>query len=436
MTEVFGGSLAKQKTLAKEIIISGKGLMLAQTVTVTIKPSPENYGIVFRRIDLEGFPVLKACPENYQADLLRCTSIGQGSTKINSVEHLLSALGGMGIDNAQIDIDGPELPSLDGSSLPYVKCIMDVGIVEQNADKKFINLQSAITVEDGERRLVLLPSNHFRVTFIYDHPQLPTQVATFAITPETYVNEIAPSRSFCLASEVEMLKELGIGHGASYENVVVVGDDGSVSSDLRFVDEFVRHKILDLIGDFYLAGQLPKADVIAVRSGHELHAELVMSLVEAGLIDNFSAACSPVEAKDIYQILPHRFPMCMVDRVIEYENGKRAVGMKNLSFNEQFFHGHFPQEPVMPGVLQVEGLAQLAAWLILQEIGQGNQIGYFASINEAKFRKPVVPGDQLRLEVEVIRKRRSFVRVSGKTFVGSEVASEGDISIMLGSNPT
>ena len=143
-----------------------------------------------------------------------------------------------------------------------------------------------------------------------------------------------------------------------------------------------------------------------------------------------------MEAKDIYRILPHRFPMCMVDRVIEYEDGKRAVGIKNLSFNEQFFQGHFPQEPVMPGVLQVEGLAQLAAWLILQEIDQENQIGYFASINEAKFRKPVVPGDQLRLEVEVIRKRRSFVRVSGKTFVGAEVASEGDISIMLGSNLT
>ena len=232
-----------------------------------------------------------------------------------------------------------------------------------------------------------------------------------------------------------MLKELGIGRGASYENVVVVEDDGSVSSELRFSNEFVRHKILDLIGDFYLAGQLPKANVIAIKSGHELHAELVMSLAKAKLIDN-NTVHELVEAKDIYRILPHRFPMCMVDRVIEYEDGKRAVGIKNLSFNEQFFQGHFPQEPVMPGVLQIEGLAQLAAWLVLQETDQENQIGYFASINEAKFRKPVIPGDQLRLEVEVIRKRRSFVRVSGKTFVGDELTSEGDISIMIGSNPT
>ena len=426
--------MEKQRTLAKEVIISGKGLMLGQTVTVAIKPSPENYGIVFQRIDLEGSSALRACPENYQADLPRCTSIGQGDTKINSVEHLLSALGGTGVDNAQIDVEGPELPSLDGSSLPYAERIMDVGIVEQNADRQFINIQSPIAVEDGDRRLVLLPADHFQITCVYDHPQLPTQMATFLITPETYISEIAPSRSFCLASEVDTLRKLGIGQGASYENVVVVEDDGSVSSELRFADEFVRHKILDLIGDFYLAGQLPKANVIAIKSGHELHAKLVMSLAEAGLVNSCSVFRSPVEAKDIYQILPHRFPMCMIDRVIEYEDGKRAVGIKNLSFNEQFFQGHFPQEPVMPGVLQVEGLAQLAAWLMLQEIGQGNQIGYFASINEAKFRKPVVPGDQLRLEVEVIRKRRSFVRVVGKTLVGSEVASEGDISIMLGSN--
>jgi len=427
--------LEKQRTLTKEISISGKGLMLGQPVTITIKPAPEDYGIVFQRMDLEGVPTLKACPENYQADLPRCTSIGDGHTKINSVEHLLSALGGMGIDNAQIDVEGPELPSLDGSSLPYVERIIDVGITEQNSDKKFINLKSPIAVDDGERRLVLLPSSHLQITLVYDHPQLPTQMATFTITPEVYISEIAPSRSFCLASEVEMLKELGIGRGASYENVVVVEDDGSVSSELRFSNEFVRHKILDLIGDFYLAGQLPKANVIAIKSGHELHAELVMSLAKAKLIDN-NTVHELVEAKDIYRILPHRFPMCMVDRVIEYEDGKRAVGIKNLSFNEQFFQGHFPQEPVMPGVLQIEGLAQLAAWLVLQETDQENQIGYFASINEAKFRKPVIPGDQLRLEVEVIRKRRSFVRVSGKTFVGDELTSEGDISIMIGSNPT
>ena len=427
--------MEKQRTLTKEISISGKGLMLGQPVTITIKPAPEDYGIVFQRMDLEGVPTLKACPENYQADLPRCTSIGDGHTKINSVEHLLSALGGMGIDNAQIDVEGPELPSLDGSSLPYVERIIDVGITEQNSDKKFINLKSPIAVDDGERRLVLLPSSHLQITLVYDHPQLPTQMATFTITPEVYISEIAPSRSFCLASEVDMLKELGIGRGASYENVVVVEDDGSVSSELRFSNEFVRHKILDLIGDFYLAGQLPKANVIAIKSGHELHAELVMSLAKAKLIDN-NTVHELVEAKDIYRILPHRFPMCMGDRVIEYEDGKRAVGIKNLSFNEQFFQGHFPQEPVMPGVLQIEGLAQLAAWLVLQETDQENQIGYFASINEAKFRKPVIPGDQLRLEVEVIRKRRSFVRVSGKTFVGDELTSEGDISIMIGSNPT
>ena len=207
----------------------------------------------------------------------------------------------------------------------------------------------------------------------------PPQIATLTIDPETYVNEIAPARSFCFSDEIELLRGQGIGKGASYDNVLVIEDDGSTSSDLRFADEFVRHKMLDLIGDLYLVEDFPKAQAVALKSGHTLHAQLILSMAEQGLIQQQE----PIEIMDILEVLPHRYPMCMLDRIIEVEYGKRAVGIKNLSYNESFFQGHFPAQPVMPGVLQMEALAQLGAWLLLKELGAEGQVGYLC-----RLRKP------------------------------------------------
>ena len=402
--------------------------MLGEPVNLAFKPAPANHGIVFRRIDLPGEPIVQVCSDNYQAVIPRCTSLCAGDATINSVEHLLSAFAGMGIDNVCVDIDGPECPALDGSALPYVQILQQAEIVQQDVQRAPIALTDPFAVYDEDKQLILLPADSFQISFVYDHPKLPAQVATFTIDPETYVNEIAPARSFCFADEIELLRGQGIGKGASYDNVLVIEEDGSTSSDLRFTDEFVRHKMLDLIGDLYLVGKLPQAQVVALKSGHTLHAQLILSMAEKRLIEQQE----PIEIMDILEVLPHRYPMCMLDRIVEVELGKRAVGIKNLSFNEPFFQGHFPEQPVMPGVLQMEALAQLGAWLLLKELGAEGQVGYFVSIKEAKFRRPVVPGDQLRLEIEVLRRRQTWAWLGGKAYVGDQLAAEGELSIALG----
>ena len=429
------GNSESQQTLQSEITISGKGLMLGEPVELTIKPAPANSGIVFQRIDQPGKPEVKVCPENCAEILPRCTSLQHGETTVSSIEHLLSALAGLRIDNAKVELNAQEPPGLDGSALPYVIKIQEVGLAAQDAPRRFIEVSEPFAVCEDNKQLIFLPSDTFEVTFVYDHSNTAPQFATWEMTADTYINEIASARSFCFEDEIEALQSLGIGKGASYENVVLIKADGQTSSELRFKNEFVRHKTLDLIGDLYLAGYLPKAQVIAMRTGHTFHAKFVQALAEKGILDFASTENGkknqPIEAKDIYRILPHRHPMCLIDRVIEYENGKRAVGIKNVTYNEPIFEGHFPAQPVMPGVLQVEALAQLGAWLLLHEIGKEDQLGYFRSISKATFRKTVIPGDQLRLEVEIVQRRSTLARIVGEIYVDDTLATEAELSIAL-----
>ena len=406
--------------------------MLGEPVTLTLKPASADFGIVFRRVDMAGAPEVKVCPENWADILPRCTSLRSGDTTVSSVEHILSALGGFGVDNVVVELDAPEPPGLDGSAGPYVESIQAVGLVPQDAQRNFIEVTEPFALSAGDRQLILLPADALEVTFAYAHPQTDSQVLTFKITPESYTCDIAPARSFCFEDEIEALQALGIGKGASYENVLVIDGKGEPSTPLRFEDEFVRHKILDLIGDLYLAGRLPKAHVIAMRTGHTFHAEFVKALAAAGHLQQVPVQ-EPIEVMDIYEVLPHRHPMCMVDRVIEYESKKRAVGIKNVTYNEPIFEGHFPAQPVMPGVLQIEALAQLAAWLVLRDIGKEGELGYFRSISKATFRRAVVPGDQLRLEIEVVQLRSRLARIEGRVYVGDKLATEAELSIVLAS---
>ena len=406
--------------------------MLGKPVTLTLKPASADFGIVFRRVDMAGAPEVKVCPENWADILPRCTSLRSGDTTVSSVEHILSALGGLGVDNVVVELDAPEPPGLDGSAGPYVESIQAVGLVPQDAQRNFIEVTEPFALSTGDRQLILLPADALEVTFAYAHPQTDSQVLTFKITPESYTRDIAPARSFCFEDEIEALQALGIGKGASYENVLVIDGKGEPSTPLRFEDEFVRHKILDLIGDLYLAGRLPKAHVIAMRTGHTFHAEFVKALAAAGHLQQVPVQ-EPIEVMDIYEVLPHRHPMCMVDRVIEYESKKRAVGIKNVTYNEPIFEGHFPAQPVMPGVLQIEALAQLAAWLVLRDIGKEGELGYFRSISKATFRRAVVPGDQLRLEIEVVQLRSRLARIEGRVYVGDKLATEAELSIVLAS---
>lgn len=406
--------------------------MLGKPVTLTLKPASANSGIVFRRVDIVDAPDVKVCQENWTDILPRCTSLRSGDTSVSSVEHILSALGGLGVDNAVVELDAPEPPGLDGSAMPYVENIQAVGLVSQDAPRNFIEVVEPFSLSAGDRQLVLLPADALEITFVYAHPQTTPQIATFKITPELYAREIAPARSFCFENEIEVLQALGIGKGASYDNVLVINAAGEPSTPPRFDDEFVRHKILDLIGDLYLAGHLPKAQVIAMRTGHTFHAEFVKALAEAGHLQQ-PPVQEPIEVMEIYEVLPHRHPMCMVDRVIEYESKKRAVGIKNVTYNEPIFEGHFPTQPVMPGVLQIEALAQLAAWLVLRDIGKEGELGYFRSISKATFRRAVIPGDQLRLEIEVAQLRSRLARIEGRVYVGDELATEAELSIVLAS---
>jgi UDP-3-O-[3-hydroxymyristoyl] N-acetylglucosamine deacetylase/3-hydroxyacyl-[acyl-carrier-protein] dehydratase len=421
-----------QQTIQNEVTITGKGLMLGEPVTLTLKPASADFGIVFRRVDMTGAPEVKVCPENWADVLPRCTSLRSGDTTVSSVEHLLSALGGLGVDNVVVELDAPELPGLDGSAGSYIESIQSVGLASQDAQRNFIEVAEPFALSSGDRQLVLLPADALEVTFVYAHPQTNPQVLTFKITPESYISEIAPARTFCFEDEIEALQALGIGKGANYENVLVINAAGEPSTPLRFEDEFVRHKILDLIGDLYLAGRLPKAHVVAMRTGHAFHAEFVQALADAGHLQQVPVQ-EPIEVMDIYEVLPHRHPMCMVDRVIEYESKKRAVGIKNVTYNEPIFEGHFPTQPVMPGVLQIEALAQLAAWLVLRDIGKEGELGYFRSINRATFRRAVIPGDQLRLEIEVAQLRSRLARIEGRVYVGDILATEAELSIVLAS---
>ena len=406
--------------------------MLGHTVTLTLKPAPEDMGIVFRRVDIDGSPEVKVSHENWADILPRCTSLRSGDATVNSVEHILSALGGLGVDNAIVELDAPEPPGLDGSALSYVESIQKVGLVSQDTPRHVIEVTEPFSLSSGDRQLVLLPADALEVTFVYAHPQTTPQIVTLKITPELYASDIAPARSFCFENEIEALQALGIGKGANYDNVLVINAAGEPSMPLRFDDEFVRHKTLDLIGDLYLAGHLPKAHVIAMRTGHTFHAEFVQALAEAGHLER-ARVQEPIEVMDIYEVLPHRHPMCMVDRVIEYESKKRAVGIKNVTYNEPIFEGHFPTRPVMPGVLQIEALAQLAAWLVLRDIGKEGELGYFRSISKATFRRAVVPGDQLRLEIEVAQLRSRIARIEGRVYVGDALATEAELSIVLAS---
>ena len=406
--------------------------MLGEAVTLTLKPAPADSGIVFRRVDIAGAPEVRVCQENWAAILPRCTSLRSGDTTVSSVEHILSALGGLGVDNATVELDASEPPGLDGSAVPYVENIQAVGLAPQEVPRKFIEVTEPFAISVGDKQLVLLPADALEVTFVYAHPQTQPQTTTLKITPESYTRDIAPARSFCFEDEIEALQALGIGKGANYDNVVVINAAGDPSTPLRFEDEFVRHKILDLIGDLYLAGHMPKAHVLAMRTGHKFHAEFVQALAEAGHLQQ-TPAQEPIEVMDIYEVLPHRHPMCMVDRVIEYESKKRAVGIKNVTYNEPIYEGHFPTRPVMPGVLQIEALAQLAAWLVLRDIGKEGELGYFRSINKATFRRAVIPGDQLRLEIEVAQLRSRIARIEGRVYVEDELATEAELSIVLAS---
>ncbi len=459
----------KQTTVAGEATVKGVGLHTGTSSEITFRPAPINTGVVFRRVDLDGAPEIPATIE-YVQDLSRGTTIGVKEVKVHTVEHVLASLAGLQVDNVYVDIRGIEPPVCDGSSLEFVKAIKEAGLAEQDSPRDYIVLEEIIgydAVKGEGVELLALPSDDFRITFMIDYrnPAIGTQYTSMYSIDE-FESEYAASRTFCFLSEVEMLMEAGLAKGGTPENSIVVidkdwnedevaylkslydnndmkvwkGDNGILNGvPLRFPNEFVRHKTLDLIGDLYLLGHPVKGHIMAARSGHKANIELVRKIRSVWEKHRIKMKYQDrktdgylLDVNAIKKIMPHRYPFLLVDRIIDLIPGKKVVGIKNVTANEPFFPGHFPERPIMPGVLQIESMAQVGGILMLNAESRAEEkLIFFTAINKARFRKPVEPGDTLRIEMEVVRKRQNYYTMAGKAYVNDDVAVEAELSAAI-----
>src|SRR5499427_5735854 len=426
-----------QHTLSKSAGFSGTSLHTGEKVSLKLHPAPENHGIKFKRKDLADEPTIDAKIENLKT-VERATTIGEGSMRVHTVEHVLSALSAMGVDNAVVEMDANEPPIGDGSARAYVDLIRKAGVVAQEEPRKFFGARDTMHVESKTGALlVLLPDDKFRVSCTQAGPNNKfTQFLSIEVTPATFEREIAPARTFVYYEDVRPLMDKNLIKGGSLENAIVVRGEAVLSKEpLRFPDEFARHKILDIIGDLALVGARIRGHVIAVKPGHAANAELARAVVKehakiAALSGRRTVPSGEggLDINQVMEILPHRYPFLMVDRILGFEGETKCTGMKTVTINEPYFAGHFPGHPVMPGVLQVEAMAQVASILLLRLTKSSNRIGYFISADEVKFRKPVFPGDTLFIHAELLKARQGrLAKARCSCVVNDAVVSEGDL---------
>ncbi len=455
--------LELQRTISKSVSISGIGLHTGTKCSMTFKPAPENYGVRFIRVDLDGKPEIAANADNV-VDISRGTTLGVGDAKVHTVEHVLAAIVGLQIDNIIIEMDGIEPPIGDGSSSPFVEALKEAEFIQQKEPKDYLVIDETVIYHDeaNQVEIVALPLDNYRVTVMvdYQNPALGSQHTGLFDLEKEFASEFAPARTFCFLSEIEELAGQGLIKGGDIDNAVVIvdkkaseaelkniqkilgvkgtlalGENGILNNkELRFKNEPVRHKLLDLVGDLALIGAPIKAQILAARPGHKANVEFAKQIrklyQQKKLVKKFQTVKKEGVVFDInaiQRILPHRYPFLMIDKIIELELDKRVVGVKSVTIDEPFFQGHFPGQPIMPGVLIIEAMAQTSGILILNSLPNFKEkLVYFMQINNAKFRKPVVPGDQLYLEIEFISKKTKIFLMKGKAMVNDKVVAEAD----------
>lgn len=436
----------KQRSLLREVTINGPALHTGDNSKLTLKPAPVNHGVVIRRIDLHEKP--EFTPHVSQVgDLVRNTTLNAGHAKVHTVEHVMSALHGMGIDNVEIEMDANEPPIMDGSARAYVNMILEGEPVEQDADRAYFELDKPISVSKGNSSLIALPYDGFKVTCTSsDDRGIHTQHLSLVIDPEVYSTQVAAARTFTVFEDIEELIKVGKIKGGSLENAIVLKGDKILSKEpLRFEDELVRHKILDVVGDIFLLGKPLKAHIIAVRPGHALNSELTKKLHERMVeLEEGHAKKAPekktliieseseLDIRRVLETLPHRYPMLMVDRVQEFRGDNELTAIKNCTINEEYFQGHYPGQPIMPGVLQIEAMAQAAGILMLRVTKNEGMTAVFMSIDKVKFRNKVVPGDQVKIDVKLTKIMRGKIGTAEATCsVAGKVVSSGELKFML-----
>lgn len=430
--------MTQQQTIAGTAEVTGRGLFTGEQVSVRFRPAPPDAGIVFVRSGGPAPARIRAHVSNVTKRARR-TSLRNGTLAIETVEHCLAALHGLGIDNAEVELSGGEMPGGDGSSSCYVEPLKEAGIQIQDAVRKPLVIQETLRVADGDAELIAVPTETNDLNILYDldfgpDGRVPRQIYAIRLSEETFCNEIAEARTFLFEEEARQFQAAGLGKHLTYADIVVIGPNGVVENEFRQPDECVRHKVLDLIGDLYLLGRPLYGKVLARKSGHTQNHELVRRLVQSiGRQDrrNRLRSTAAFDAQQLRRILPHRYPFLLVDRVVEIEGDRRAVGIKNVCINEPYFQGHYPSQPIMPGVLIIESMAQLAGILLSQKLEHTGKVAVLLSMDHVKFRRPVLPGDQLVLEAETLRVKARTGHVRCRALVNDELVAQAEIKFMM-----